>query len=254
MIFILKVPEPGPDIVAVQVSGIPGANYGQIDLFDEQGEGPRPVRERGPERTEELTRMKVAPGTYVLRVVLPAKNKLGSEYTLYAGKPQKPPASPVEVQQALVKALDWLASKQEKDGSWKGHREAYTGLSLMAFIGSQVVAEGLFGEYRVRRSLPQIRLETGLQLPEGSKEAAERRRGPARRSGNMYQHAIATLALIEALVDIERRRASSPIARDAVDLIVRSQNTENKPESLRGPGPAGLPVLRRLEVQSEQHR
>jgi hypothetical protein len=50
----------------------------------------------------------------------------------------------------------------------------------------------------------------------------------------MYQHAIATVALIEALVDSNDAELE-PIAQDAINLIIRFQNTEHKPETLGGP-------------------
>jgi hypothetical protein len=229
--YVFKVPEPGAEILAIQVSGIPGANS-HIDLFDDKNKGLDQSASAELGTPEELTRMKVAPGTYVLRVVPPAKNKLGSEYTLYAGKPQKPPASPVEVQQALVKALDWLASKQEKDGSWKGHPEAYTGLSLMAFLGSKCSQKDYAANVASAIQYLKSVWKPGSSYAAGSREA-ETQAGLLG-SGNMYQHAIAALSLIEALVELNAAELE-PVAREAVDLIVRSQNTENKPVLLRGP-------------------
>ncbi|MBN2408107.1 MAG: VWA domain-containing protein, partial [Candidatus Aminicenantes bacterium] len=59
-------------------------------------------------------------------------------------------------------------------------------------------------------------------------------RGGTFSTGEMYQHAIATLALIEALVDLEDETLE-PIVRETVQLILRAQNTEHKPETLGGP-------------------
>jgi hypothetical protein len=229
--YVFKVPEPGAEILDVQVSGIPGANT-HINLFDDKNKVLDQSASAEPGAPEDLTRMKVAPGTYVLRVVPPAKNKLGSEYTLYAGKPRKPPASPVEVQQALVKALDWLASKQEKDGSWKSYPQAYTGLSLMAFLGSKCSQKDYAANVASAVQYLRSGWKPASSYPAGSREA-EMQAGLLG-SNNMYQHAIAALSLLEALVELNAAELE-PVARDAVDLIVRSQNTENKPASLRGP-------------------
>jgi hypothetical protein len=50
----------------------------------------------------------------------------------------------------------------------------------------------------------------------------------------MYEHAIATLALIEALVEMNDI-SLVPLIEDALQLIIRAQNTEHKPELLGGP-------------------
>jgi hypothetical protein len=50
----------------------------------------------------------------------------------------------------------------------------------------------------------------------------------------MYEHAIATLALIEACVEMSDSSLES-IIKDALQMIVRAQNTEHKPEVLGGP-------------------
>jgi hypothetical protein len=229
--YFLKVPEPGLELLVIQVSGIPGANS-HIDLFDDKDKVLDQSASAEPGMPEELTRMKVQPGTYFLRVVPPPKNKIGSEYVLYAGKPQKPPASPAEVQQALIKALDWLASKQEKDGSWKGYPEAYTGLSLMAFLGSKCAQKDYSANIGPAVQYLKSVWRPSSKYAEGSREADTQ--AGLLGSGNMYQQAIAALSVIEALVDLNDAELE-PVAREAVGLIVRSQNTENKPESLRGP-------------------
>jgi hypothetical protein len=117
--YFLKVAEPGPDLVLIQMSGIPG-DLSDVELFNEKQK-----KVAGTIRGElgsgcEIVRMRVQPGTYYLKITLPRKGKSGSEYTLYAGKALKPPASPGEVQQALIKALEWLAKKQQKNGNWPG--------------------------------------------------------------------------------------------------------------------------------------
>ncbi len=229
--YVFKVPEPGADLIVIQVSGIPEANL-YVELLDAGGKTLDTSVQAETGKGQEIPRMKVKPGTYYLRIDPPPKNKIGSEYTLYVGKPQKPPASPEEVQKALIKALDWLASQQQKDGSWAGHRVAFTGLSLMAFIGGKCAgtdhSANIGSAVRYLKSV----WKPSSKYPEGSKEAATE--GGRLGSGSMYEQAIAALAVIEALVDLNDATLE-PIARDVIDLIVRSQNTEHKPETLRGP-------------------
>jgi hypothetical protein len=229
--YVFNVPEPGADLIVVQVSGIPGANS-HLELVDfkekrldmsmrgEAGEG------------EEIVRMKVKPGMYYLKIHPPPKNKRGSEYTLYVGKPQKPPATPEEVRQALIKALDFLASKQQKNGTWPEYEEAYAGLSLMAFIGAKCVEKDYSANIKGAVDYLKSEYKPRSKYPEGSKDADYY--GGQLGTNNMYQHAIATLAVIEALVNLNDP-SLEPIAQDAINLIIRSQNTEHKPETLGGP-------------------
>jgi hypothetical protein len=182
--------------------------------------------------------MKFKPGTYYFKVRVRGGKNTGAEYTLYAGKPQKPPASPEEVQQALIKALESLASKQQKDGSWSGYETAYTGLSLMAFIGAKCVQKDYSANIKSAVQYFKSVYKPTSKYAEGSEDAAYY--GGQLGSDNMYQHAIATLGLIEALVDLNDP-SLEPIAQDAINLIIRSQNTEHKPETLRGPSKPDSP-------------
>ena len=50
----------------------------------------------------------------------------------------------------------------------------------------------------------------------------------------MYEHGIATLALIEAIVALNKWDLE-PMVNEAVQLLLRAQNTEHKPKTLEGP-------------------
>jgi hypothetical protein len=229
----LNVPTPGVDTIVIQVSGIPALKL-SLELLDpeenrldyswhaEIGEG------------EDIVKMRFQPGTYYLRVRPRSGQNTGAEYTLYAGKPQKPPATPEKVQQALAKALDWLASKQEKNGSWARYQQAYAGLSIMAFVGAKCVPKDYSVNLKAALNFLKSNCTPSTKYPEGSRDAAIR--GGSFGTQEMYQHAIATLAVIEALVDLNDENLE-PIAREAVQLILRAQNTEHKPETLKGPIP-----------------
>jgi hypothetical protein len=229
--YVFTVPEPGFDLLIIQMSGIPGASS-HLELVDSK-ENRLDMSMRGEVgEGEEIVRMKFKPGTHYLEIHPPPRNKTGSEYTLYVGKPQKPPAADKEVQQALVKALDWLASRQQKDGSWSQYETAYTGLSLMAFIGAKCVQKDYSVNINGAINYLKSKYKPISKFPEGSKDGAYY--GGQLGSDNMYEHAIATLGLIEALVDLNDP-SLEPIAQDAINLIIRSQNTEHKPETLGGP-------------------
>ena len=229
--LMLSVPQPGIDLIVMQLSGVPGVrwNFELLDLKEnrldyswrgETGEG------------EEIVKMKFKPGTYCFRIRVRGGKNTGSEYTLYAGKPRQPAASAEEVQQALIKALDWIASKQQKDGSWTGYKTGYTGLSLMAFIGAKCVPKDYSANIKPAVQYLKSVYKPSSKYPDGSKDAAYY--GGQLGTDAMYEHAIATLGLIEALVDLNDP-SLEPIAQDAINLIIRSQNTDHKPETLGGP-------------------
>ena len=237
--FSLEVPAPGLDIMVVEETGLPaGLNWGQMEITDGMGM----IRAYGltgeDKGREEFVRMRVEPGTYLLKLRVLRSVEVGAEYTLRIGKAQKPPAPSDEVQRALTKALDWLAAQQQKDGSWPvsgAFHEAFTGLPLMAFIGAKCVPKDYSANIQAALAFLKSKFVPGDKYPAGSKEAAKNG-GVFTTATNaqMYQQAIATLAVIEALVDLDDP-GLEPMAQEAIDLIIRSQNTENKPETLGGP-------------------
>jgi len=229
--YILNVPSPGVDMVVMTVSGVPGVRFSfelldpkenRLDYswFGENGQG------------EEMAKMKFPPGTYYLKVDVRGGENTGAEYTLYAGKPQKPPATEEEVREALIKALDYLASTQQKDGSWDDYEQAYTGLAIMAFLGSKCTGKDYSANIKKALGFLKSEFRPRSKYPEGSEDADKY--GGTFGTTQMYQHAIATLGLVEALADL-KDESLEPMAREAVELIIRSQNTEHKPATLRGP-------------------
>lgn len=229
--YVFNIPPPGADIIVMTLSGVAGVRFllelldskeNQLDYswFGQEGQG------------EEIIKMKFMPGTYYLKVELRGRKNIGAEYILYVGKPQKLPATEEEVQQALIKALDHLASKQRKDGSWEGYEQAYTGLAIMAFLGSQCTGKDYSANIQKALGFLKSKFTPRSKFPEGSEEADKY--GGSFGETNMYQHAIATLGLIEALAALNDE-SLEPMAREAIELILRSQNTEHKPKTLRGP-------------------
>ncbi|NTV81447.1 MAG: hypothetical protein HGA24_08505, partial [Candidatus Aminicenantes bacterium] len=237
--YKLEVPVPGLDIMVVEETGIPGGiHWGRLEIIDAKGTSriyDFPGQEKG---REEIVRMRVEPGEYLLGLKVLRSVEPGAEYHLRVGKAAKPPASAEEVQQALAKALDWLAVHQRKDGTWDSpgsYHEAYAGLSLMAFIGGKCVPKDYSANVRAALSYLRSKFVPGNKFPAGSPESAKN--GGAFVASNvhrMYQQAIAATAVIEALVDMNDT-GLEPMAQEAVDLILRAQNTEHKPETLGGP-------------------
>jgi hypothetical protein len=156
-------------------------------------------------------------------------------------KHDRPPATAEEVRQALTKALNRIASTQQEDGSWPSYEEASAGLALQAFVGGKCTQKDYSRNIRAGLDFLKSRFTPSANFPAGSEEAAK--------SGGMfgvvsskvmYDQAIATLGVIEALVDLNDQ-SLEPIVEEAIQLILRSQNTEHKPATLQGPIPADSP-------------
>src|SRR5437588_11643535 len=120
--------------------------------------------------------------------------------------------------QATARALEWLAHKQNSNGSWSTPRfpqnTAVTSFALLAFLSQgHLPDQGLYG--------PEVARGCRFLL------ASARQDGylVGARGGNMYCHAMATLALGE-LWGMTGDDKIRPVLKKAVDLIVRCQNRE----------------------------
>lgn len=114
-----------------------------------------------------------------------------------------------EAEDAIQRGLDWLAKKQGKDGSWPGgHKCAITALSLMAFM--------------LKGHFPQSG-PYGAKLDKSLSYLIKRsKKGGGYFGGNMYEHALATLAISEAWGMCDREELRD-VLKKAVDVIIRSQ-------------------------------
>jgi squalene cyclase len=120
--------------------------------------------------------------------------------------------------QATAKALEWLAAQQNSDGSWgKGlypHNTAVTSFAILAFLSQgHLPGQGRYG--------PEVAKGARFLI------ASERSDGylVGSRGGNMYAHAMATLALAE-LWGTAGGEEIRPTLQRATDLIVGCQSPE----------------------------
>lgn len=120
---------------------------------------------------------------------------------------------------ATAKALEWLAEKQNANGSWSEipfpHNTAITSFAMLAFMSQgHLPGQGKFG--------PQVAKGCRFLLS-SARDADGYLIGT--RGGNMYAHGMATLALAE-LWGMTGELDVKPVLQRAVELIIRSQSTE----------------------------
>lgn len=122
---------------------------------------------------------------------------------------------------AVDKSLAYIASQQEEDGRWdigktggqNGHDVAATAFSLLAFYGR--------GERHDQQCKYQDNVRRGLDWL----KAQEVGIGDMRGKGNMYDHGIAALALVEAY-GVTKDPDLRPTAQGVIDFIIDSQHEE----------------------------
>ena len=148
-----------------------------------------------------------------------------------APKEQKvPPEEQERVDNAVVRALQYLASQQQADGSWKlnatGNSAAGTSLAVMAFMASgHVPGEGPYGA-RIDRGIHWV-----MEQQKANGLIAD-----MNTHGPMYTHGISTLMLAEALGMMEE--ADAPQLRrtleKGVKLIIAAQDRPGKSHNQAG--------------------
>ncbi len=232
--YSFTIPEPGMDILVIDQSGVPKVNS-RLYLYDSMGKEIKKADSGRQGVGDTIVHMKVTPGKYYIRVDCYGANS-EKKYTLQAGKPQVQPATEVEVQKTLTKALDYLASHQTKEGCWPGRYEKSSGIAgmgLMAYVGAECVPEKYSANIKTAIEYLKSQYHPSSSYQAGSKDLAYFG-GFIGKNDPMYSHSIATLGLIEALVELNDF-SLEPMIQDALNLILRSQNTEHKPEILKGP-------------------
>ena len=236
--YVLTVPAPGLDALIFELSTVPDEVNLALRFCDAAGKVLSDMDCFGSGEPETLVRLKQAPGKFFINVHTDRGGDTEHPYTLKVRRNDRPPAAADEVRRALAKALDFLASTQQEDGSWPGHEISGAGLAIMSFIGGECA--GKDHSARIRAGLDYLRSQftPGSRFPAGSAEAAIQGGmfGPVS-SKVMYEQAIATLSVLEACVALNDT-SLEPMAEEAVQLIVRSQNSAQKPATLKGPTPA----------------
>ncbi|MCG3134528.1 MAG: hypothetical protein HMLKMBBP_01842 [Planctomycetes bacterium] len=118
-------------------------------------------------------------------------------------------------------ALGWLARNQEEDGRWSasrhggepGHDVGVTGLAMLAFVGAGNTNASGEHAAAVKKAVSWI----------VSQQDAEGCIGPRNRQHFIYDHAWASLALVESYALSQSPALKIPAQR-AVDFVVRARN------------------------------
>lgn len=125
---------------------------------------------------------------------------------------------------AVDKSLAYLASVQEEDGRWDirksggqgGHDQAATAFALLAFYGR--------GEVHDEECKYQDTVKRGIEWLVGQQNGATGDlRGPKPQGNAMYDHGIASLAVVEAY-GVTKDTALRPKAQAAIDFIAETQH------------------------------
>jgi hypothetical protein len=238
--YSLTIPAPGLDVLIIEVAGPPDVELA-LTLCDASGKEITEMDANREEKGETIVRLRQPAGKFLIKVSTFSAAANDKPYTLTARKSDRPPATPEEVRQALLKALGLIASRQQEDGSWPDYEQAFAGLAIQAFIGGKCAGKDYSGKVQAGLDFLRSKFTSASSFPAGSEEAAKNGGLFGIQGANqMYQQAIATLGVIEGLVDLNDP-ALEPVAEEAVELIIRAQNTEAKPETLKGPVPADSP-------------
>ncbi|MCB1228893.1 MAG: terpene cyclase/mutase family protein [Verrucomicrobiae bacterium] len=127
-----------------------------------------------------------------------------------------------EVEDTVVKALDWLQGAQNPDGSWgTTYQAAMTGFALLSYLGHcETPRSAQYGDTVLK----------GLQA---LVEMSRRGGGRMRNVGNKnwaYEHGIATYALGEALMLTREEGTQIPelesVYANAVRIVIEGQNSD----------------------------
>jgi len=240
-LYALTVPEPGPDILAIELSAVPGVDT-TLELFNEEGDLLHRQEVRPAGEGEKIIRGNVFTGRYFVALHSTGANE-ETPYDLKAGTLSAQPAGGAEIRKALTKALDYLAARQQPGGTWPGMEEDRTGmagLGLMAFLGAECPDRDYASNIAGVIQYLNTQYHPSSEYEPGSEEAAGLG-GLITDPGFIYAHDMATLSLIEAFATAGDR-SLAPMIEDALGLIIRWQNTEHKPEALNGPVSPRSPV------------
>ena len=130
------------------------------------------------------------------------------------------PAEMARIEASVDKAIEYLLRTQRADGTWpSGVGDRNNGINALALLA--IMGRG----HTPGRGPLRPAVERALGFILATQDDAGLYRSPNRSHGPMYEHGLATLAVIEAMGYMPRPELRHS-AQKAVDLMVRSQNKQ----------------------------
>ena len=196
--------EPGPAPDAGSVNGVEAPlEPGSADVEHLAGMGPATQEDVDGIEIQNDVRSPL-----ILRTEMSSRSGRAREkaLTVYAG------SMGVRTETCVVKALDWLKTQQQVDGSWGPNRIAMTGLSLLTFLAHGETTSSTNYSQTVENA---IRFLLAKQRADGTFIDVGAQ-------GDPYEHGIATYAMCEAY-GLTRIPGLKPAMENAVQVILNGQ-------------------------------
>ena len=246
--YALTIPAPGLDALIFELSAVPDEVNRVLRFCDASGKVLSDMDLVGSGEPETLVRLKQAPGKFFINVHTDRGGDTEHAYELKVRRNDRPPATAEEVRRALAKALDFLASTQQEDGSWPDHEIAGAGLAVMAFIGGECAGKDHSARIRAGLDYLKSQFTSGSRFQAGSEEAAIR--------GGMFGPVSGTGHVRAGHRHAQRHRGFRRARRDGPRADGRGGDRPHRPfpelgpETGHAPGadPGRLAPLRRLAL------
>ncbi|MCK4338047.1 MAG: terpene cyclase/mutase family protein, partial [Candidatus Aminicenantes bacterium] len=232
--YRLDIPSGGLDTLYFTLK-IKGNCNPAVRLLNEKGETLTEADFFPVGSDEYLTSLDLKEGAYYV-VVDRGRPKGKEEGSYVLTFDQVPEVNPANVKTALNRALDYIVSQQQEDGSFPGRRGDSGGIpsmAIQALMGADCVErndwDAIYKGIDYLKSLyhdpSKIKSERGRQLHGGA----------IYRRDEMYDNGMALTTLIEAhVLGVE---GLSPIIQGGLEYLMRSQLTDERPADLKGPIP-----------------
>ncbi len=182
---------------------------------------------------ENLTSLLLPPGSYFLCVnVRSWAQQEGVPYQLRIT--QVPEVTVEEIRTALNKALDYLIAQQEDNGGFvvRMGKVAMPAMAIQAWLGAGCLNRDDWKA--VYRAIDFVREYYHDPASSGKNPAQQKKAGGIFAHKDLYEHAIALTALIEAYaMGVEEDLPE--VIRNGLDFLLRAQCCEERPAALNGP-------------------
>ena len=198
----LDEPEPEQEIVPEDVEFVETDFSNPVPNVNVQN----PVNQPLSPKPSPVNSVAIVKSPIVMKGMLGSRNpgQIGASRAQYGGSAAS--------EAAVMRALRWLVTKQNSDGSWSNVKPAMTGLALLTFLAH--------GEFPGQSPEFGPTVQKGIQYLLDTQDAKGFFRG---HDGNNYAHLIATYALCEAYT-LTKNPTVKEAAEKALVPIVQGQH------------------------------